>query len=434
MTTFISFIIVLGILIFVHEFGHFIVAKLSGVGVLKFSLGFGPRVIGIRRGETEYLLSALPFGGYVKMVGESPEEEIGEEEKARSFTHKSVSRRAIIVVAGPIMNLVLAFILLPIIYIIGIQIPAYLEGRPVIGYVLKDSAAERADLRKGDLVLSIDGEGIKDWEEMETTIASRPGRPLKVVIKRGEETLEKSFTPDVSPQTGAGSGGLLPPLRPAIGGISKGFPAEKAGLKAGDLILSIDGIKVDHWADVQQTLQGSGEERAILIRRGDRSMEVKVKPMWSDEARVYLIGISPHYEMALKRYGVMDATIQGIKRVTELTIFTFVVLKKLLIGELSIKALGGPLMIAQVAGQAAESGLTTLLSLMASLSLQLGILNLLPIPILDGGHLVFFGIEWLRGRPIGARKQEIAQQIGIALLVLLMVMVTYNDILRLLDH
>lgn len=434
MATFISFIIVLGILIFVHEFGHFIVAKLARVGVLKFSLGLGPRVIGVKKGETEYLLSLFPFGGYVKMVGESPEEELREEEKAKSFTHKPVSKRSLIVVAGPVMNLVLAFFLLPLIYIIGIQFPAYLEKKPVIGYVLKGSAAERSDIRRGDIVLSIDGKAIKDWEGLEMAIASNPGRPVDMVIKRGEETLIKVFTPEVSTQRWGGVGGILPFIGPVVGGVAKGFPAEEAGIRVGDTILSIDGIGVDHWADLQQVLQGSGEERTLLIRRGESSFEVKVKPRWSDEAKIYLIGVSPQYEMVIKRYGVLAAVIEGMKRMIDLTILTFIVLKKLLFGELSIKALGGPIMIAQVAGQAAESGLTVFLSLMASLSLQLGILNLLPIPILDGGYLVFFGLEALRGKPVSARKMEIAQQIGIALLVLLMVVVTYNDIIRLLGQ
>ncbi|HKZ46930.1 MAG TPA: RIP metalloprotease RseP [Thermodesulfobacteriota bacterium] len=432
MTTLISFLVVLGILVFIHELGHFIMAKLSGVGVLKFSLGFGPKIIGIKRGETEYLISALPLGGYVKMVGESTDEEVSQEDNEKSFANKPLSKKAAIVVAGPIMNLVLAFALLPLIYLIGIQIPAYLDKEPIIGYVVKGEIADKAGLRKGDIILSIDDESIKNWEELNTAIISNPNRSLKLKIKRDGALKEILFTPEASSRTGGGIAGFLPPVSPAVGGLNKGLPAEKAGLNIGDTILAVNGVKIDHWIELQQAIQNKkAEEKLLLIKRGNETFTVGIKPELNEDIKAYVIGISPLQETITRRYGPVGAVIEGTKKMGELTIMTFVIIKKLFFGEISIKTLGGPLMIAQVAGQAAESGLTALLSLTAFLSLQLGILNLLPIPVLDGGFFVFFGIEALRGKPLSEKVMTIVQNIGIGLLVLLMVFVTYNDVMRL---
>lgn len=432
MTTLISFLVVLGILVFIHELGHFIVAKLSGVGVLKFSLGFGPKIVGIKRGETEYLISVLPLGGYVKMVGESPDDEIVPEDKEKSFIGKPVSKKAAIVVAGPIMNLVLAFFILPFIYLIGIQIPAYLDKEPIIGYVTKGEIADKAGLKKGDTILSIDGKSIENWEELNTIIISNPNKLLKLEIKRDEGLKEILFAPEASSRTGGGIAGFTPPMSPTVGGLAGGFPAEKAGLKVGDTILAVNGVKIDHWIELQQAIQNKkAEEKLLLIKRGSDTFSIGIKPEWNEDIKAYVIGISPFQETITRRYGPVGAVIEGTKKMGELTIMTFVIIKKLFVGEISIKTLGGPLMIAQVAGQAAESGLTAFLSLMAFLSLQLGILNLLPIPVLDGGFLVSFGIEALRGKPISEKVMTIVQNIGIGLLVLLMLFVTYNDVMRL---
>lgn len=431
MTTLLSFFIVLGILIFIHELGHFLIAKRNGVGVLKFSLGFGPKLIGFKRGETEYLISALPLGGYVKMIGENPDEEVKEEEKNKSFASKTVSSRASIVFAGPVMNLVLALIIFPIIYMIGIHVPEYIDKQPVVGYVFKDSAAYKAELKAGDVILSADGKEIKTWEMFESLIISSPDKNLRIGIKRDGNIIQKELTPIPSKHNGGGISGIMPPMDPTIGSIAKGFPAEKAGLQIGDIILSVDGNNINHWAEIQPTIQNSGgNEKEISVKRREEILSLKVKPQWNEDAKVFVIGISPKQGLITKKYGPIDAVIIGTKKMVEMTIFTFVIIKKLIFGELSIKTLGGPLMIATVAGQAAESGLTALLALMAALSLQLGILNLLPIPVLDGGHLLFFGIEKLRGKPLSAKFMEIAQQAGMAMLILLMVFVTYNDILR----
>src|SRR3989338_7788438 len=294
MTTLVSFLVVLGILVFIHELGHFIVAKLSGVGVLKFSLGFGPKLLGIKRGETEYLISALPLGGYVKMVGEATGEEVSQEDSEKSFANKPLSKKAAIVMAGPIMNLVLAFALLPLIYLIGIQIPAYLDKEPIIGYVVKGEIADKAGLRKGDIILSIDDESIKNWEELNTAIISNPNRSLKLKIKRDGALKEILFTPEASSRTGGGIAGFLPPVSPAVGGLNNGLPAEKAGLNIGDTILAVNGVKIDHWIELQQAIQNKkAEEKLLLIKRGNETFTVGIKPELNEDIKAYVIGISP---------------------------------------------------------------------------------------------------------------------------------------------
>ncbi|MFQ5586406.1 MAG: RIP metalloprotease RseP [Thermodesulfobacteriota bacterium] len=431
MTTIISFIIVLGILIFIHELGHFMMAKLCGVGVEKFSLGFGPKLVGIKRGETEYRVSLLPLGGYVKMVGEAPGEEVSDEVREKSFTHKSVARRSAIVASGPIMNLLLMFCLMPLIYMIGVQEPAYLSEKPLVGYVEKGSHAEESGIMKGDVVRSVEGRGIERWEQLKTSIISNPGATLRLEVERAGKIVATDLDVGSSRQTGEGVAGIYPPMEPIIGALSKGYPAEMAGVKSGDRIVRIGDAEVTHWAEVQEFIRDASDELTIVIDRDGSLLTVTVKPRWNEEAGRHLIGISLlQDDFIIKQYGFIDAVGYGTKRAWELTVFTFIVIKKLFVGEISMKTLGGPIMIAQVAGQAAESGVATLLSLMAFLSLQLGILNLLPIPVLDGGHLFFFGIERLRGKPVSERVILISQQVGVALLILLMVLVTYNDILR----
>jgi regulator of sigma E protease len=432
----VSFVIILGILIFIHEFGHFMMAKLCGVGVERFSLGFGPKIVGLKRGETEYRISLLPLGGYVKMMGESPDEHVSEKDIKKSFTHKTVSKRAAIVVSGPIMNLLFMFFLMPAIYMIGIQVPAYLEKPPVIGYIEKDSTAERTGLRIGDIIKEVDKREVKNWEQLTTSIISNPNNTLFLKVERKGKIFYTDLIISSFDQTGEGVAGLYPPIKPTIGALSKGYPAENADIKVGDTIVNIDDSKITHWAEVQEAIRGISYKKAVIektivLERDGDLITVKVRPRWNEEIEGYLIGISLLQETFTRKYGFFDAIANGIKRGWDITIFTFIVIKKLFLGEISVKTLGGPIMIAQVAGQAAESGVTTFLFLMASLSLQLGILNLLPIPVLDGGHLLFFGIERLRGKPLSDKAIMISQQIGISMLVLLMILVTYNDILRL---
>ncbi len=430
MITIISFIVVLGVLIFIHEFGHFSVAKLSGVGVEKFSLGFGPKLVGVKWGETEYLVSLLPLGGYVKMVGESMGEEVSEEDKRRSFTHKPVGVRAAIVGAGPFFNLVLAAILMPVIFMIGVQVPAFLDQKPVIGYVVPGKPAAEAGIKRGDLVTEANGQKVKNWEKLTEVLALSPNRPVTLGISRDGKTLTATVTPEPTNGTGAGYAGMLPQMDPVIGEVSPGYPALAAGLKPGDRIISIDGHMISHWAELEALIRDSGKEKKFVIERDGKRMTFEITPKLNEVTKTYLVGISRHEDSMLRQYGFIESIKKGTETSYDMTSRLFMVLGGLVTGKYSLKTLGGPIMIAQVAGRAAKSGLADLLSLVAFLSLQLGIINLFPIPVLDGGHIMFFGLEAIKGKPLSEKFMTVAQQVGIALLITLMVLVTYNDLFR----
>jgi regulator of sigma E protease len=350
----IYFVIVLGILVFIHEFGHFILAKKLGVGVLTFSLGFGPKLIGKKVGETQYQISAVPLGGFVKLIGENREEEVKEEDRARSFFFQPVWKRALIIFAGPFFNLLLSIIVFCSIF----------------------------------LVFGIPQEQL--------------------------------------------------PLPSKIGGLDPSLPAMKAGLKKGDTILSIDGISVSTWDELSSLIRKSeGKEITILVDRKGKVFEFKVQPVTSKEKHegkfYYIIGIQAPLEeitYLYKKVGVYEAISGGILYTWFVTEQTVIFLEKVITGAMSAKNLGGPIEIARQAGKQGGKGLPYLLNLIAVLGIGLLILNLLPIPILDGGNLLFIAIEAIIGRPISVKKMEIAQQIGLFFIILLGIFVFYNDIFR----
>lgn len=431
MITIISFIIVLGVLVFIHEFGHFIVAKWLGVRVEKFSLGFGPRLWGFKKKETEYLISLLPLGGYVKLAGENPEEAVNNDPS--EFASRSVGDRVKIVVAGPLMNLLLAVILVPIVFMIGTQVPSYLKQKPVIGWVELDTPAAKAGFKRGDHIVRINGSPISTWGELENFIMTNPGSNVNVSFLRDGVFMENVLTPLTNKAYGTGYAGLVYQIDPIISGLTPYYPAEAAGLKPGDRIISINGEPVNHWNQISQLIQKNKEkEISVMIRRGEKGLIFSITPTFQEinGVRKPFIGISPALEMVLEKYGFFEALKKGTQKIYEVTGLTFYTLKSLITRKISVKMLGGPIMIAQITGQAAKSGIANFLFFMGFLSLNLAILNLLPIPVLDGGHVLFFLIEFIRGKPLGVKKMEIAQQIGLAILILLMVVVTYNDLQR----
>lgn len=349
MTSIVSAIIVLGILIFVHELGHFIFAKLFGVGVEKFSLGFGPKLIGKKVGETEYLLSAFPLGGYVKMVGEGTDGELTDEEKIRSFAEKSPLRRIGIVVAGPGFNLIFAWLLFIVVFMIGV--PA---ATTKVGEVVKDKPAAKAGLTAGDMVTAVNGKKVARWDEMAAEIAAAKGPSLDIEIKRGTET--KTFR--IVPETRTGKNLLGETVTSPVIGV----------VAAGETV-------IDRFPPGEAFSRGSAQTLNVI----------------------------------------------------ELTVLSLV---KIVERAIPLDTIGGPIMIAKMAGQQAEAGGVSFIAFMALLSVNLGVLNLLPIPILDGGHLVFYLWELVFRRPVSMRAREIAQQVGLALLIGLMVLAFYNDIAR----
>lgn len=423
--TFVYFLIVIGILVFVHELGHFIMAKRAGVRVEKFSLGMGPKLFGYKKGDTEYIISALPLGGYVKMAGENPDEEpTGAPDE---FQSKTVWQRAKIAFTGPFTNILLAFIVMPLVFMVG----TYVEGPAKVGYVEKNSPAERAGFKAGDVIEEINGRGIADWTKALTLIAVNPDTDVLVSLDRNGEKKTLVLRPEAATELMIGTSGLVPDMPAEIGRLKPGFPAEKAGVAINDKIISVDDRTIYHWNQFSSLVKESnGKSLALTIERKGKRRNISVTPV-QDNGR-YVIGVEPVMRLVFKRYGLIESIPLGFEKTLEAIDLTFITIKKLLTFNLSIKTLGGPVMIAQMSGQAAEAGLSAFLSLLAVISISLGVLNLLPIPVLDGGMLLFLAIEAVRKKPMSRRTMELAQSVGATVLILLIAVVSYNDIMRLL--
>lgn len=349
-TTIIATIIVLGVLIFVHELGHFLMAKKSKVGVVTFSLGFGPKIIGKKIGETEYQLSLVPLGGYVKMIGEEPGEKIPSELLNKSFSMQPVGKRLGIVFAGPFFNFLFAILAFTLVLMVGM--PTLL---PEVGEVKLEYPAYQAGLKKGDLIIKANDKSIKRWQDLAQLIHNSGGKPLSLVVQRGKETFTVSLTPQSSKQ----------------------------------------------------------------------------RNIFGEEIEVGLIGISPSGSVFTERFPPWQAVPKAFLqswRITELTVVSII---KIIEGKISAKTIGGPILIAQLAGQQAKAGALSLIIFMAVISINLVILNILPIPALDGWHLLIFLIEGIVGKPVSGRLRERAQQIGIFIIIFIMLLVFYNDLSRL---
>lgn len=352
MTTVWSFLLVLSLLILVHEFGHFVVARRLGIKVLKFSFGFGPRLFGVVRGDTDYCVSAFPLGGFVKMLGEQPEEPVHESEIKWSFSHRPVWQRAAVVFAGPLFNIIFAWAIFFVIFLV--------YGNPV--------------------------------------------------------------------------------LLPDVGDVQPGSPAQKAGIMKKDKIVAIDGQSIRTWDDLSEKIKKySGREIVLSIQRDGRRFDIAVKPnvtklknIFGEEVEVPVIGVSAAGDLEIEKLGPIDAIKQASMKTWDLTVLTAQGFLKIIQRVIPLSTLGGPIMIAQLAGEQAHRGLLNLFYFIAMLSINLGLLNLFPIPVLDGGHLVFFALEAVIGRPLSIKQMEFAQKIGMVLLGALMLFVFYNDIIKLL--
>ena len=345
-----AFLVVLGILIFFHELGHFLIARLFGVGVEKFSLGFGPRLIGKKVGLTDYRLSLIPLGGYVKMVGEEPDETIDPAVVPMSFTHKHVFKRSLIVFAGPLFNIFLAVVIF-----FGVALfSGLLILKPSVGSVKEGSPAQSAGFRKGDLITAIDGVAVESWEEMAERITASGGRPIRLSVAREGGPVELEAVPELT----------------------------------------------------------------------------QTKNLLGEDVERYVIGIGTAGETLTRRLNPLQAMTESLRQTYGVVELMVVIVAKLFTGGISIDTVGGPIMIAQMAGDQAKAGISSLFQFIAVISVNLAVINLLPIPVLDGGHLLFFLIEAIKGRPVNLKVREIAQQVGMVLLIMLMVLVFYNDITR----
>lgn len=430
-------IIMLGILVFVHELGHFCVAKWFGVKVLKFSLGFGPKLVSRQWGETEYLICAVPLGGYVQMLGEGNGDqgeavELSPEDERRSFARQSVGRRMAIVAAGPIMNLALPFLILPLAYLVGVNLPAYLEQPPCIGHVVADSEGDRYGFKSGDCIRTVGGTVVPTWESLGPALINHAGIALPVEVERDGQRVAVTIPADHGALEGLQAIGLLPHQDAVIGNLAPNMPAAAAGLREGDRIVAIDEQPVNSWYDLRPLIQAVGAQpTSVRVLRDGQELTVTLTPRQAAAGDDYMIGIAPRHATTFKRFGPIEAFQAGSARTVELIELTLVFIRKLFAGAVPTSNIGGPITVVQIAGQAAQTDLSSIFSVLAFLSIQLGILNLLPIPILDGGHLFFACFELILRRPLSLKAREIAQQIGLALLVMLMILAFYNDIMRL---
>lgn len=443
-----SFIVALGVLIVVHEYGHYLVARLCGVKVLRFSVGFGRALASWRTGpdRTEWVIAAIPFGGYVKMLDER-EAPVPAHEAARAFNRQGVLKRILIVVAGPAFNFVFAIAVYAGLFMGGMP-----EARPVLAAPPGATLAAAAGVRGGDRVRAVDGEPIGTWQALRWRVLQgalqRERLQLEVIDEReriSRLTLDLSAFPadevegDVLERIGLRL--YRPSLAPVLGQVLADGAAARAGLAAGDRVTHVDGVPIDTWeALVREVRSRPGETARVRIERGALSMTVAVTPeaVAANGGRIGRIGAAPEIppDHAARifvevRHGPLESLRLAVVKTWDISVFSLRMLGKMLLGEVSWKNLSGPVTIADFAGQSAQLGWIPYLTFLALISISLGVLNLLPIPPLDGGHLMFYAIEVLKGSPASERTVEFGQRVGIALLIVLMAFAFYNDLTRL---
>jgi len=424
----------LGILIFVHELGHYLAARISGVTVERFSMGFGPRILKFTRGATEYALSLIPFGGYVKMSGmeqapEGSEPDLG----PGTFLGKPLGVRAAIVASGPVTNLVWAYLV-----IVGVLVFSGLPtlGEPVVGEVEPDSAAGRAGLMLGDRIASVEGVEVDGWDDVVEIAAEDEDGAIDLVVVRGEEpgvSVEVSLPYEEDAQSGGIDLGLTAYVPPVIGDVLEGGPADRAGMEAGDRVVSVGGHEVRTWSELGGVIyESAGLELDIVWERGGATMSAKVVPEEGEEAvsntevrTVGMIGIMRSWENERLGFGAALVTALELTWVNLRAIFDFFV--GLATGRVSGSMVGGPIRVVQMASESARWGATYFFSFMAFMSLNLFIINMLPLPILDGGHLLLMALERVRGRGLSERQLMVWQQVGLVFFVGLMAFLLVRD-------
>jgi len=428
LTSLVAVVAVLGFMILIHEFGHYAVAKWLGVRVEQFAIGFGKRLIGFRRGETDYRINAIPLGGYVKMSGENPMDQRTDD--PREFMNHSRWHRFLIAIAGPTMNILLAIFLLTTVYMVHYEYPAVDDQPPVIGWVLKDTAAAKAGFQVGDRITRVDGIENPTWEQVGLKEMMSPGQPLDVQIDRGGQLLDKTVTPEASGVDQIGFAGWAPKEQTVtITDLVEGMPADKAGLKEGDKILAMDGKPMPALAAMIEALKITKDKPITLtvLRDGQEKM-FTVQPVLYDKS--YRIGIGS-LQMKVKTLPFAEALQLSLHENRQNALLILELVKKMVQHKISIRSIEGPIRIGQAAGEAARrKGWTPLMSLTAAISLNLGIFNLLPIPILDGGVILFLLIEGLMRRDISMNIKERVYQAAFVFLVLFAVMVIYNDLMK----
>ncbi len=430
MVTTIAFIIALGFMIFIHELGHFTVAKLSGTRVDVFSIGFGKRLIGFKYGETDYRISAIPFGGYVKIPGENPfEETTGADWELTSRT-KPVQFMTFF--AGPLFNFLSAWVIFIAVYIIGTAQPVFYDEPPVIDYVVEGSPAMEAGMQPGWRIVSVDDQPVKTWRKVFNSFRTlESDHVFKVKAMDNNNSITTYDIPIPEDIEKVEFPGFSPPMSTRIDDIIKDGPAHKAGIKQGDVVLSVNHVPVHHFLQMADVLKTRANKTTNLkIKRDDQVIDLNLTPLYDEKRDKVVIGIWHYQDSRHVRYGIVESLKKGTLGTFRMTTDIFRFLGRLLSGKESLENIGGPIIIAKITGEAAKEGLTVYLLTIAMISLNLAIINLFPIPVLDGGHICFLLIEAIIRRKISLKVKERALRVGIFLLLLLAALVLYNDLVK----
>lgn len=450
-TTVLAFVVLLTVLVFVHEMGHYLVARWCGVKVEVFSIGFGPELYGwTDRRETRWKIAAVPFGGYVKFFGDlnaasAPDgsivDKLSADERARAFHHKPLLQRVAIVVAGPFANILYSIVVLAVMFAtFGQRVTP-----PEVGSIEPNSAAAEAGFERGDIILAIAGNPVDRFEEVVGAYLLNPGRELVFLVRRGDEELEIRATP--RPRTTSeldgierviGELGLEPAVQTLIGKVYPDSAAEQAGLQAGDRVVAVDGAPITSFGALQKVVGASeGRLLRVTVVRDDAPLDFRVAPKYVTLQRAdgspiegWLLGIQSAPQ-PLIRFGPVKASTEAVRTSVNMVTQTISYIGEMISGDRGTEDLGGPLRIAHASGQAARVGVEQLIMLSVLLSLNLGIINLLPVPVLDGGHLLLYVFEAIRGRPLTERMQEYAFRLGLAMILTLAIFVTWNDLVQL---
>lgn len=422
-TSILGFVIVLGFLIFIHEAGHFLVAKLFKVKVLVFSFGFGKRLLGFRRGDTDYRISLVPLGGYVRMAGDTPEENLAG--NPDEFLSKPKWQRFLILLAGPFMNIVVAVTFIAGINMVGTEQIIY---PPIIGIVEKGEPAEKAGLQIGDKILQIGSETIKEFDDLRLTVSMNAGTPLRVVYERNGQRRETMLTPakKESEYGPIGRAGLGPWLDPVVGRVQPGGASERAGLKAGDRIVAANGKRIVQMIEVEKALDDAKQKPLPLeVLRNGAAVRLTLPAPTGKPDEQYPGLIPP---TRIHKLSLLPALRSSVEENWKMLRMAMAAIRRMFRPEGSVKELSGPIAIARISGDMLSRGMMSLIALMAMISLQLGVMNLLPIPVLDGGHIMILLIEGVARRDLSLRVKERIQQLGFAALAALMIVVLYNDV------
>ncbi len=428
MTSIFAFVFVLGVLIFVHELGHFLMARRIGVRVLTFSLGFGPKLVSFRRGDTEYCISAIPLGGYVKMAGENPED--ARTGASDEFLSKTKWQRFQVLVMGPVMNILLALVVMAGVLYQGAQVAAFEQQPVVIGSFSENSPGAKSGLKLGDRILTVDGKPVDTWEQFSLAIVPKARREVTIGYVRNGQADTATVIPDAQGKFEMGDIGIQPMVHPEVLDLEPGKPAAVAGLQKGDIVLAAaDQKDVSREHLVQLIKTHEGQPLPLVIKRGSSTQTIAVVPQKIGQTVMIGAQLSV-FETRTVEPGPLEAVKLSFQKNWEWTKLIVQTLGGLFTRETSVKQLMGPVAIADLSGTAAQAGWIQLFSLMAMISLNLGLLNLMPIPVLDGGHIFILALEGLARRDFSMKVKEKMLLAGFVLLLMLMVTVIYNDLMR----